>query len=214
MEKYHKINTLFERDYKTKKLIIGQFSDEEVEYLAYNEWEFTEKVDGTNIRVHWDGHKVSFGGRTDNAQIPSHLINRLNDLFGGEVNAQIFEQRFGEKEVTLYGEGYGVKIQNGGSYRDDVDFILFDVMINNTYLPRDRVESIAECFNIDVVPVVLKGTLMDGVNYVLQNPKSIIAKNGAPMEGLVARPKCELYKRNGERIIVKIKCRDFDTNKE
>lgn len=40
-----------------------------------------------------------------------------------------------EKEpvpVTVFGEGYGVKIQKGGNYiSDDVNFILFDVRFGN-----------------------------------------------------------------------------------
>ncbi len=210
MKEYHKIETLYERDEKTKKLIIGKFRNPTVEFLKDNVWQFTEKVDGTNIRVYWDGHSVSFGGRTDNAQIPAHLINRLNELFGGETNAQMFEQKFGETTVELFGEGYGAKIQNGGGYRSDVDFILFDVLISDNYQPRESVEDIAKYFGIDVVPIVLEGTLQDGVDYVLNNRNSIVAKNGALIEGLVGRTKVETRDRCGKRNIVKIKYRDFN----
>lgn len=209
MKEYHKIETLFERDEKTKKLIVGKFRNTTIEYLKDNIWTFTEKIDGTNIRIFWDGHKVEFGGRTDKAQIPAHLVNRLNELFGGETNAQMFEQKFGETPVELFGEGYGIKIQNGGSYRDDVDFILFDVLIGENYQPRESVEDIATYFGLDVVPIVLEGTLQDGVDYVLNNRKSIVAKNGAEIEGIVGRPKMELNDRTGKRVIVKIKYRDF-----
>lgn len=209
MQEYHKIKTLFKRDNKTKKLIYGDFANETIEYLKDNIWSFTEKVDGTNIRIHWDGHRVQFGGRTANAQIPAHLINRLNELFGGEVNEQLFEQKFGRTEVTLFGEGYGIKIQSGGAYRDDVDFILFDVLIGDWYLTRESIEDIAKYFGIDVVPILLEGTLEEGIEYVLNQRKSIIAKNGAELEGVVGRPKQELFARNGDRIICKIKYRDF-----
>lgn len=78
MKEYHKIETLFERDTTTKMLIEGQYRNSTVEFLKDNVWQFTEKVDGTNIRVHWDGHRVTFAGRTDRAQIPKHLLERLN----------------------------------------------------------------------------------------------------------------------------------------
>ena len=174
MKEYHKIETLFKRDPKTKKLIVGEYTNETVEYLKDNVWQFTEKVDGTNIRVYWDGHKVTFGGRTDNAMIPAHLINKLNDLFGGEVNEQLFEQKFGDTPVELFGEGYGPKIQSGGAYRNDVDFILFDVMIKDTYLKRESVEDIANYFGINIVPVLLEGTIQDGIDYVMNNSKSTV----------------------------------------
>lgn len=209
MKEYHKIETLFKRDPKTKKLIIGEYTNETVKYLKDNIWQFTEKVDGTNIRVYWDGHRVTFGGRTDNAMIPAHLINKLNDLFGGEVNEQLFEQKFGDTPVELFGEGYGPKIQSGGAYRDDVDFILFDVMIKDTYLKRESVEDIANYFGINIVPVVLEGTIQDGIDYVMNNLKSTIAVNGAELEGVVGRPKVEVLDRLGRRVIVKIKRKDF-----
>lgn len=208
LKEYHKIETLFERDEKTKKLVEGNYRNETVEYLKDNKWQFTEKIDGTNIRVYWDGHKVSFYGRTDKAQIPADLVNRLNELFGGEANEQIFEQKFGETEVTLVGEGYGEKIQKGGLYRKGQDFILFDVMIAGNWQPRESVEDIADTFNIDVVPIVLEGTIQEAVDYVRTKPKSIFGT--ADSEGVVGRPLIELHDRTGHRVIIKIKVRDFE----
>ena len=209
MQTYNKIDTIFERDEKTKKLIYGKFRNPTVEFCKGLEWQFTEKVDGTNIRVHWDGYRVEFGGRTDNAQIPATLINRLNDLFGGEANEQLFEQKFGQCDVILFGEGYGPKIQNGGSYRDDVDFIMFDVMINGNYQTRESVEDIARYFNVNIVPILAEGPLSAGIDYVMTHKYSTIAQNGAELEGIVARPKMELKDRTGKRLIVKIKIKDF-----
>lgn len=208
LKEYHKIETLFERSEETKKLIEGKYRNKTVEFLKDNKWQFTEKIDGTNIRVYWDGHKVSFHGRTDKAQIPADLVNRLNELFGGEVNEQIFEQKFGETEVTLFGEGYGEKIQKGGLYRKGQDFILFDVMIANNWQPRESVEDIAKTFNIDVVPIVLEGTIEEAVEYVKTKPKSTLGT--ADSEGVVGKSLVELQDRTGHRVIVKIKVRDFE----
>lgn len=211
MRKYEKIETLFARDMEgSKKLLPNVFRDETVKYLANNEWEWTEKVDGTNIRVYWDGHKVIFGGRTDNAEIPAELMNKLNELFGGETNAQIFEQAFGEKEVILFGEGYGRKIQNGGSYiPDGVDFILFDVLVGDNYQKREWVEQTAKIFGIKVVPIVGRGNLFDACKYVKSHPLSIIAEKEVEMEGIVCRPIVEMRDRCGNRMIIKIKWYDM-----
>ena len=83
MNQYHKIQTVFLRDPATnyKTLLEGQYALPEFEYLANNQWTWTEKVDGTNIRVIWDGTAIVFGGKTDNAQIPASLVNRLSDTF-------------------------------------------------------------------------------------------------------------------------------------
>ena len=210
MVEYNKIETIYRRDEKTKKLVVGEFTNPTIEFCKDLPWTFTEKVDGTNVRIFWDGHTVTFGGRTDKAQMPMVLIDRLNELFGGEANAQLFEQKFGETEAILFGEGYGPKIQNGGGYRDDVDFIIFDAMIGGNYQPRSSVEDIAQYFGIDIVPIVLEGTVAEGIDYVLHNRKSLIAKNGALIEGLVGRPKIELRDRVGKRLICKIKFKDFE----
>lgn len=208
---YIKIDTPFERDTEgTKKLIEGKFRNETVAYLKNNTWLCSEKIDGTNIGIVWDGHKVSFQGRNERAQIPAPLVNKLNELFGGTVNEEMFEQKFGEMNVILYGEGYGPKIQKGGGlYRDDVSFILFNVYLpdQNLWLKRDAVEDIAKSFGIDVVDIVLTGTLQEAVDFIKTKPKSHIGN--ANMEGLVCRPAIEMLDRMGRRVIIKIKVCDF-----
>lgn len=208
MIEYNKIDTLYKRDMEgSKRLLEGEFRNPAVEFLKDNIWQFTEKVDGTNIRVYWDGHKVQFGGRTERAQIPADLVNYLNVTFGTSEVEQIFEEKFGETEVILFGEGYGPKIQNGGLYRKDVSFILFDVLISNNYQPRESVEDIAKAFGIDIVPIIFEGTIQEGVDFVKGHPKSTMGT--AKMEGLVGRPKVEMRDRCGKRVIVKIKWEDF-----
>lgn len=209
LEEYHKIESLYERNHENKKLIEGAFVNPTVKYLKDNLWKFTEKIDGMNIRVFWDGHKVSFWGRTDKAQIPQKLANKLMELFGGETNEQLFEQKFGSTPVMLVGEGYGAGIQSGGGlYSKEQDFILFDVMIANNWQPRESVEDIANYFNLPIVPIVLIGTIQDAVDYVKTHPSSEIGT--APSEGVVGRPLMELKDRAGKRVIVKIKVRDFN----
>lgn len=213
MRKYEKIETLFARDMEgTKKLMPGVFRDPTIEFLQYCDWVWTEKVDGTNIRVYWDGHTITFGGRTDNAAIPAELVTRLNELFGGETNAQIFEQAFGDKEVILFGEGYGRKIQKVGSayIPDGVNFILFDVLVGDNYQSREWVEATAKMFNIATVPIVGHGTLWEAYRYIQLHPDSIVADGRCPMEGIVCRPQYELRDRCGNRLIVKIKWQDME----
>lgn len=211
MTEYTKIETIFERDMDgTKKLIEGKFRNETVEFLKDNRWIGTEKIDGTNVGIVWDGHKVSYQGRTERAQIPTHLMNKLIEMFGGTVNEEVFEQKFGEMQVILFGEGYGAKIQKGGgNYHSDVSFILFDVYLpeSNLWLKRDAVEDIAKTFGIDVVPVVYEGNLAGAVDFVKRKPKSTIGT--ADMEGIVCKPAVDMLDRMGRRLVVKIKVCDF-----
>src|SRR5689334_6497289 len=110
MKEYQKIQTVFSRNLESnrKELIEGAWSLPEFEVLKDLQWVWTEKIDGTNIRIMWDGKTVRFGGKTDDAQIPTSLLSVLQDTFIPEKMSAVFAD---VTEVCLYGEGYGAKIQ-------------------------------------------------------------------------------------------------------
>ena len=208
MKQYHKIQTLYKRDpdNRFKTLLHGQYSLPEFEFLKNNSWVFTEKVDGTNIRILWDGEKISFGGKTDNAQIPVPLLNRLNEMFL-PFTAK-FAEIFGDSPICLYGEGYGAKIQKvGGNYSATQEFVLFDVKIGDWWLERPNVVDIAEKIGLDIVPIIGEGTLDELEAFVREGFQS--RWGGFAAEGVVARPLVELKSRNGSRIVTKLKHIDF-----
>ena len=208
MNTYHKIQTIFKRNPETKykTLLEGEYSLLEFEYLKKNKWVFTEKVDGTNIRIMFKDGKIIFGGKTDRAQIPNRLVNQLNNKILPLLDK--FVEIFNDAEVCLYGEGYGAKIQKGGgNYRDDQDFVLFDIKIGHWWLKREAIEDIANNLNIDIVPIIGSGTLEELVEYVKNGFNS--KWGDFPAEGIVARPETELMARNGHRIITKLKYKDF-----
>lgn len=217
MTPYHKIQSIFKRDPANnhKTFLYGEYSDPVFEILTDTPWSFTEKVDGTNIRIGWDHvtQQVSFGGRTDNAQLPGQLAIHLVQGFTAERLSPVLTG-----SVTLYGEGYGGKIQKGSRYRLIQSFILFDVFVEpdelhpvGIWLSRDQVEGIGAALGIPVVPVIGTGWLQDGIDLCRETrPTSVIAEDKTlPMEGIVARPKHELRNRFGERVITKIKLKDF-----
>lgn len=212
MSQYHKITTLWKRESeKPHNMMVGTYALPEFELLKDIEWTWTEKVDGTNVRVMWDGDKVRFGGKTDNAQMPIFLLDKLDDMFGGEAMEQVFEQTFGKEDAVLYGEGFGAKIQKGGGnyISDGVDFALFDVRLGNWWLQRKDVEDIAKQLGgIRVVPVVGVGTLKESSDFASKPFKS--AFGDAVSEGIIAKPTVELFNRKGERIITKLKLKDFE----
>ncbi|KKL09041.1 hypothetical protein LCGC14_2569850 [marine sediment metagenome] len=206
MKEYHKIQTVFKRDPATnhRTLLLGNYSLPEFDYLQKNQWVFTEKVDGTNIRVMFqDGDRaVSFGGKTDNAQISAKLVSRLRELFTASRLAEVFDG-----DACLYGEGYGKGIQNGGFYRPTQEFVLFDVKVGDWWLQRKDVEDVAAKLSLDVVPVLGTGTLRHLVDAVRGGCAS--TWGNFPAEGIVARPATELCTRGGERLITKLKAKDF-----
>lgn len=241
MEIYHKINAPFRRDMNGSltgvkgKLIIGDWALPEFAYLADCEWEYTEKVDGTNIRVglyRQPGDNVTaveIGGRTDNAVIPDPLMWALHGLFtDASANAKVTEwmQRNDIQDVVLFGEGYGPKIQGGGKYRSDHSFVLFDVKVGRWWLDRAGVNDVAANLGLDSVPVLGTGTLWDAIDGVSSDGHEIFT-DGTNLprnsyvdgllsnwgdfeaEGIVARPVVPLFNRKGDRIITKIKAKDF-----
>lgn len=203
MKEYHKIQSIFKRDEKTNQFLIGEWAVPEIGYLSSLEWQWDEKIDGTNIRIIWDGSNRKFGGRTDNAQIPAHLYERLEALFTNERLKEVI----GETPATLYGEGFGAKIQGGGDYLPHADFILFDIFIDEFWLKRDSVEEVAKRLNLRVTNIVGKGTIEQAIEFVKKGFNSSIGTKKA--EGLILRPLEQLFTRRGHRIITKIKTRDF-----
>jgi len=211
MNEYHKIQSVYLRDPANnhKTFLTGQWTQPEFGLLDSLDWHGTEKIDGTNIRVIWDGTTVRFGGKTDNAQIPAVLVEHLHKTFTPERMAAGTEG-----PVTLYGEGYGGKIQSGSRYRMQQSFILFDVWVAHEtlgiWLDRSTVSSIAEKLDIPVVPIVYTGTLTAAIEFVREGFKSKSADDTTlDAEGLVLRPAFELRDRMGRRIITKIKNKDF-----
>lgn len=196
MTTYHKIQSIFKRDDNGK--FTAEYSMPEFEYLKNNMWEFTEKVDGTNIRIAYEEGKLIIGGRTERAQIPAHLFNELSNIFSG----------FDQLDMTLYGEGYGMKINGGEQYiKDGVGFILFDVRVGRWWLQREDVEKIAKEYGVPIVPFVGIGTLQNAIVRCQEGFQSEIGACNA--EGLVLRPTVSLFARSGERIITKVKERDY-----
>jgi len=205
MKQYHKIQTIYKRDPATKHktLLLGEFSVPEFGYLQDNEWVFTEKIDGTNIRVMVQDGRVEFGGKTDQAQIPARLEGHLRETFDAETLVRMFADG-----TCLYGEGCGAGIQKGGgNYYQDQRFVLFDVKVGEWWLKREAVEDIAAELGIPAVPVIGRGTLGDLVE-MCQN--GFTSQWGEfPAEGIVARPAVDLRTRGGQRIITKLKRKDF-----
>ena len=206
---YHKIQTVFHRDPATKyrTLIDGVFSLPEFEALQDDQWEGTEKIDGTNIRIEWDGKNLNFGGRTHKTECPPHVNKALSDM----CNRMEYRATFGADNVTLFGEAYGGKVQRqkgGLTYSPVTKFILFDIFIEGDgWVDRGMVENMARAMGADCVPIVFKGTLREAIDFVKSAPDSTIGT--VKMEGLVLRPAVEQTAANGDRVITKIKVNDF-----
>lgn len=209
-KKYCKIPVPFKRSEEGyKEIIHGVWNSEAIELCKDLKWIFTEKVDGTNTRIHWNGHRFEVGARDDDSAIPSTFYRWFNEYFNTDSMEEMFEQLFGEKTVTLFGEWYGKGIQKVGSayVSDGNKFILFDAAVQGAYINRDSLERLAKTLSLDIVPIIMQGTLEDAISFIKTGPKSTLGD--CRMEGVVGILPENLYDHQGNRLIVKIKCKDF-----
>ena len=220
MEKYHKIQTVYKRDpnndYKT--LLEGYWSKPEFELLRNIVWRWDEKIDGTNIRVRYNAPYVEdpqmgafipleFRGKKDISDMPPSLLARLPEMISLDQMREVFESA----TVCMYGEGFGNHIQKAGKFYlpKEVSFILFDIKIGTYWLERTDLEDVAKKFGIPIAPIIGYGTLEEAIELVRLGFMSEISEKFQLAEGLIMRPKIGLCSRSGNRIITKIKYKDF-----
>lgn len=204
---YPKIETLFERD-ETFKVLPNKLRN--TSYGIIKTWQFTEKIDGTNIRIIWQDGKMKFGGRTGNAQLPADLIQHLYEI----VDTNKLKEIFPETSVIIYGEGYGAGIQKGSAYSPNKQFIVFDVLVDGKWwLSWDNVCDIANNLNLKTVPYLGEWTLEEGVEFARKGFDSILAKaitgQSFKAEGIVGRTCETMYDKRFNRMIIKLKTKDF-----
>lgn len=206
MSEYHKIETLYERDERTHKLKEPLVLKNRV-YGIVNPWVWTEKVDGTNIRCIWRDGALTFGGKTDNAQIHADLVRWLYENVSVDRLREVFPDA---PSVVLYGEGYGAGIQKGGGdYSPTKRLILFDVRVGDWWLSDENVRDVGAKLGLDVVPLFGEMTLAVATDAVRAGLPSRVAPGRREAEGLVGRPVEALFDKKGARLIVKLKTKDF-----
>jgi len=162
--------------------------------------------------------KYGILGRTDRAQTPSTLVIAINELLPPiEVAWDVFHADDNSEDpyvVTLYGEGYGPRIQKGGgSYRDTPGFRLFDVKVGRKWLDWPNVESVAEQLGLQTAPVIDDDADISQAYGLVRGFDSIVARQdggtGLRAEGVVARTVPYVYDWRGDRIMWKLKTKDL-----
>jgi hypothetical protein len=210
---YPRIETLYERDPVTHKVMIPVELKNPV-YGLLKAWEWTEKIDGTNIRCLYRppgggglGPTVEFRGRTDNAQVHPKLYEWLR----GHILPNKLAEIFPLVPVVLYGEGCGAGIQKGGVYGPEPRFVLFDIRVGErNWLGYEMLcETVAHLGDVSVVPYYGMKTLAEAVREVQNGVRGLLGPEKYTAEGLVGRPQWPLFDARGRRLICKLKTRDF-----
>lgn len=213
--KYSKINSIYKRDQRGK-LIIGDYSIPEFKYLEQNTWQATEKIDGTNIRLVFRRNNSLIDkfilGRTEKSILPASLLIKLEQIIDNIDVQKIFDRMKDGDTIIMFGEGYGNEIQAVGSgyLKNDVNFIMFDVLHNNYWYPYSEVLKFGSELGIKVVPSLGEFTLNDAIKVTTTGFKSLIAENQTLIaEGMILKPSVPLFNSSGNRIIMKLKHKDF-----
>jgi hypothetical protein len=208
MDKYPKINTLYKRTIEKPCTIIpGDYRDEIYPNICL--WDVYEKVDGTNIRITFSEDELIIRGKTDNADLSRELIENIKDLLPLDRLNTILPQ-LKPHTITLFGEGYGRNIQNpaGSLYRPDMSFILFDIKIGHWWLDSKKVAAISCELQILSALFIGRMSISTITDYVKSKPLSLISQKPQVMEGIIART--SLHKRDGERVMFKLKVKDYE----
>ena len=201
-----------------RSLVLDSFANPAFDFfMDTRDWIVTEKIDGMNIRIIFgENGAIQFFGRTDNSQLHPQLVQHLIEDF------QMNEQRHFPVGTILFGEGYGAGIQKGGgNYSDTKRFILLDIWSGSFWYEWDDMKEIAAERDIPIVPeyhdevfhsgeyhTAIAGAPLDKIeNIIAYGFKSNFGDFRA--EGVVVRPRYNLFDSHGRRILIKIKTRDY-----
>lgn len=205
---YPKIHSLFKRDLKTHALITGDYSCPEFKNIKH--WLVEEKIDGTNVRIVFNSQApqpIQVLGRTKDSALPKFLTEYMHSYFTQERLSAALEPNH---DYILFGEGYGQTIQAAGpKYRPDAAFMLFDVLVNSTWLTRTEVHKVAKALNLPTPPVVGVLTETQIMDLLNARPQSTCSAQTQTIEGIIARAEPLTFFENGNPIIWKLKIRDL-----
>lgn len=207
---YPKIETLYNRDMSTFKVVPGQYRH--WSFPAIGSWFAFEKLDGMNIRLQVrDGFIKSVRGRTDNAQIPPRVIEYFQNT------GRYAPEPCDYSNTWIIGEAYGAKI-NGNPYKlDKVHFRVFDVGYVESdcwkFYDLENMATLAGIYGFETAPLLYPAELsIREIVRVLRSWRSLLPdeenKSGY-LEGVVCRPKYDLFDGRGDRLIWKLKVKDF-----
>jgi len=174
--------------------------------LMFKEVYALEKVHGTSAHISYRQNQLFFspGGEK--------LVN-FTKLFDQD---ELFEKfkLLGHNHVVVFGELYGGSQQKmSATYGKDLNFIAFEVKIDDAWLNVKNAFSVSEKLGIEFVPFELVECTIENLNFERDRPSRVAKRRGIledkPSEGIVIRPLEEVYFSNGDRVVAKHKTELF-----
>lgn len=175
--------------------------------LLFRECYAMEKIHGTSANLAYGAKGLSlFAGGAS--------MSEFAKLFDTALLEAVFEIIAPDRDMTVYGEAYGGKMQGmSGTYGDKLRFVVFEVQVGYCWLDVPKAESVALCLGLDFVPYRVVSTDIEVLNAEMHRPSEQAVKCGITepkmREGIVLRPLIELTKNNGARVIAKHKNEEF-----
>lgn len=212
--KYDKFSSPFKKDEKFIN------TEELSQDLPYGSWIVTEKIDGTNIRIILT--KPDEEGNRDIHIGSRKLILNQSDKGSKvyfdcleELNLNKIKEYFKDVDSTVivYGEGYGAGVQKGGIYSSKKNFRVFDIRIGKAYQDFRYVKKVCLDNQLNLVPIIAELEFLsyeECVARLKQTSQTYIKEGtGGKPEGFVYKFEPVLLNKYGERLIFKVKNKDF-----
>jgi RNA ligase (TIGR02306 family) len=192
----------------------------------------TEKIHGMNSRSGYlmteDGmqffagsHNVcrkefnDAGETTFFWQVLTPNVRDMLEEYSYEVGEVSEREHSPRRNVMLYGEIYGEKVQDMAYGMQGTGFRAFDISINGRYLNYDLFQNICTCYEIDVAPVLYRGPFsLEKMQELVDGPTTLCEPDKAGKfggrEGIVIKPAVERFSPYiGGRVITKMISIDY-----
>jgi RNA ligase (TIGR02306 family) len=137
-------------------------------------------------------------------------IRAFHKYIGANTMIKLQEALGGQEQVTLFGEVFGIGIQDLGYQQNENQFRAFDIYVGNKgqgrYLPVDAFRLLCSEYQIFTVPEVYRGKLSAKKcpRRSYTNGLETVSGNAAHLrEGVVVRPLVERETRGLGRVILK-----------
>ena len=190
-------------------------------------WVVQEKVHGSNFSFWVNKKEIRCAKRSGLLAPDDNFYNfqKVYKRYADTIRRMFNGYKGNLKELTLYGELMGgvyphddvepvntAKVQGGIFYTPDVDFYLFDIMVDGEFVSVEHMESAGYSFKIPYARALFSGTLYECLEYTNDYPTTIpewfyelppIENNIC--EGNVIKPNKSVFMKSGSRVLLKNK---------
>lgn len=195
--------------------------------IDINDWVALEKVHGANFSFFIEDGVYKPACRSRFLDNPGEFYSSNRAIEHTLPQLLRVMELLDDKKVRLAGELFGgtypkaekvraaSRVQKGVFYHPDNLFYLFDIAIDDKWLPHDEVVDIGHECGFIVADPLSRGRLLDLINLNVEFQTTLPGRFGLPeiedniAEGYVFKPNVPAFFRSGKRVILKVKNERF-----